>query len=415
MSSTLNGGRTRKGTGTGTLGHQDCYFFNQINFILEADDAVVKEQLFHLEQKECEDKARKFRQETNRHRRMIEERLKELDMKEKHRGEKILQRRREKIQDATNRFQRANRAPAQRRKPTIPAFSGKVTNQEDAKKQMRVSLNWFKPEPFLLSQKTIKASGLFPFKPATVSISHHRPRPSAVESNTDAVQVQEQNNVQPELDHSSQDIHQSDSESECCLSIDSLECEDDVCDSNEDQQVFSSSSMDSEEGSSDGHSQNQPTVDLAPGAGSTLFSGKTPTKGHKPGRGFRNPCTQSWPPGNRHHLTPQPINLNAQQLRPSNTYGSDFQNEGNGRAAQSHLADVEAQHTSESDLESVETQRQPHIDIFFEEQKVLRSLKILDHQLQYLRKRGVVPTPSCLQYCERCSRCCPITMRRVCE
>ncbi|XP_028317742.1 uncharacterized protein LOC114472631 [Gouania willdenowi] len=278
MTYALNGVQIGPGNRTMTRtrqGRQDCYFY-QINPILRADKTVESErQLLVEEQKECKDKNRKFCQETNSHRRKLDDRRRQWNMQERRREEKILQQRREQIQDATERCRRANQPPAQKRRPTIPAFSGKVINLDDAMKQIGGSFNMPHSQSSCLSMETIRASSLIPIEPATVSTSHHHPLPSAVESNTDV--VQEQNKTEPEQDPSPQDIHQSD----CLLFKDSLECEDDVCDTNKDQQVFSSFLMNAEKASSNLHSQYNPTLDLAPYAGLTLVgveASKKPTK-----------------------------------------------------------------------------------------------------------------------------------------
>ncbi|XP_028316684.1 uncharacterized protein LOC114471893 [Gouania willdenowi] len=267
MTYALNGVQIGPGNRTMTRtrqGRQDCYFY-QINPILRADKTVESErQLLVEEQKECKDKNRKFCQETNSHRRKLDDRRRQWNMQERRREEKILQQRREQIQDATERCRRANQPPAQKRRPTIPAFSGKVINLDDAMKQIGGSFNMPHSLSSCLSMETIRASSLIPIEPATVSKSHHHPLPSAVESNTDV--VQEQNKTEPQQDPSPQDIHQSD----CLLFKDSLECEDDVCDTNKDQQVFSSFLMNAEKASSNLHSQYNPTLDLAPYAGLTL-------------------------------------------------------------------------------------------------------------------------------------------------
>ncbi|XP_028320769.1 centrosomal protein of 126 kDa-like [Gouania willdenowi] len=272
--------------------HQEDFYFYQINPILGADGALESERHFlALEQKKCKDMNHKFSQETNRRRSMLEKRSQQWDMQERRRGEKILQQRREQIQDATERFQRANQPRAQKRRTAIPAFSGKVINLNDAMKQIRGSFNPSLPQSFFLSMETIRTSGFVPIKPATVSKSCHRPTSSAVEPDTDV--VQEQNKTEPEPDHSPQSDCRN---SESLLFKDNLECEDDVCDTNKHQQVFSSFLMNSKKTSSDLHNQNHPILDLAPYAGLTLLSGKAskkPTK-HKVKTEWRLVTTPSW-------------------------------------------------------------------------------------------------------------------------
>ncbi|KAG7483895.1 hypothetical protein MATL_G00043180 [Megalops atlanticus] len=68
------------------------------------------------EQKACRARARKFSLETNRRRKALEERRKEEDEREQKLREDILQQRKNKVQDATERFQRAHLPPSQRRR-----------------------------------------------------------------------------------------------------------------------------------------------------------------------------------------------------------------------------------------------------------------------------------------------------------
>uniref|UniRef100_A0A673AT04 Centrosomal protein 126 n=1 Tax=Sphaeramia orbicularis TaxID=375764 RepID=A0A673AT04_9TELE len=73
-------------------------------------------QLLVEEQKLCRARARKFSLETNRRRRALEERRKQWDVQEQRLRENVLQQRRQRVQDATERFQRAHLPPSQRRR-----------------------------------------------------------------------------------------------------------------------------------------------------------------------------------------------------------------------------------------------------------------------------------------------------------
>uniref|UniRef100_A0A665TQJ8 Centrosomal protein 126 n=1 Tax=Echeneis naucrates TaxID=173247 RepID=A0A665TQJ8_ECHNA len=68
------------------------------------------------EQKFCRARARKFSLETKRRRKALEERQKQWDVQEQRLRENILQQRRQQVQDATERFQRAHLPPSQRRR-----------------------------------------------------------------------------------------------------------------------------------------------------------------------------------------------------------------------------------------------------------------------------------------------------------
>uniref|UniRef100_A0AAY4E5Y4 Uncharacterized protein n=1 Tax=Denticeps clupeoides TaxID=299321 RepID=A0AAY4E5Y4_9TELE len=74
-------------------------------------------QLLAEEQKSSRARARKFSMETNRRRRALEERRKLCDVQEQRRRENILLQRKQQVQEATERFQRAHLSPSQRKRP----------------------------------------------------------------------------------------------------------------------------------------------------------------------------------------------------------------------------------------------------------------------------------------------------------
>uniref|UniRef100_G3PEP9 Uncharacterized protein n=1 Tax=Gasterosteus aculeatus aculeatus TaxID=481459 RepID=G3PEP9_GASAC len=107
-------------------------------------------QLLVEEQKLCRSRARKFSLETNRRRRALEQRQKQRDVQEQQLTENILLQRRQRVQDATERFQRAHLPPSQRRSrnpfPSLDAFlhavlafRRNVPNIEDALNQIQGS------------------------------------------------------------------------------------------------------------------------------------------------------------------------------------------------------------------------------------------------------------------------------------
>ncbi|XP_072551249.1 centrosomal protein of 126 kDa isoform X2 [Salminus brasiliensis] len=101
---------------------------------VEADD---DRELLVQEQKCCRARARKYSLETNRRRKALEERRKQWDVQEQRLREKILQQRKQRVQDATERFQRAHLPPSQRRRPG----SGKrVPNLDEALSQIHGAL-----------------------------------------------------------------------------------------------------------------------------------------------------------------------------------------------------------------------------------------------------------------------------------
>ncbi|XP_070987148.1 centrosomal protein of 126 kDa [Oncorhynchus clarkii lewisi] len=81
------------------------------------------------EQKSCRARARCFSLETNRRRKVLEERRKLWDVQEQRLRESILQQRKQRVQDATERFQRAHLPPSQRRRQS---FRKSTLNIEEA-------------------------------------------------------------------------------------------------------------------------------------------------------------------------------------------------------------------------------------------------------------------------------------------
>ncbi|XP_071214043.1 centrosomal protein of 126 kDa [Salvelinus alpinus] len=92
--------------------------------VFEDDRHVLVE-----EQKSCRARARCFSLETNRRRKVLEERKKLWDVQEQRLRENILQQRKQRVQDATERFQRAHLPPSQRRRQS---FGKSTLNIEEA-------------------------------------------------------------------------------------------------------------------------------------------------------------------------------------------------------------------------------------------------------------------------------------------
>ncbi|KAJ8342779.1 hypothetical protein SKAU_G00327070 [Synaphobranchus kaupii] len=91
---------------------------------MRADLDLVLEDEHHIlatEQKAYKARTRKFSLETNRRRKALEERRRTEDIREQKLREDILQQRRHKVQDVTERFQRAHLPPSQRKRqgPTL--------------------------------------------------------------------------------------------------------------------------------------------------------------------------------------------------------------------------------------------------------------------------------------------------------
>ncbi|XP_076002470.1 centrosomal protein of 126 kDa [Genypterus blacodes] len=151
--------------------HQDKFFYNS-NSRLGAHGGLMDERQFLLEeQKSCRARALKFSGETNRRRKALEERRKQWAVQEQRLRENILQQRRQRVQEATERFQRGHLPPPQRQRPS---FRNIVPNIEDALSQIQGTLKTFTRQSSLLSSNSNINRGCPPApKPPTVSKSSH--------------------------------------------------------------------------------------------------------------------------------------------------------------------------------------------------------------------------------------------------
>ncbi|XP_054459207.1 centrosomal protein of 126 kDa [Anoplopoma fimbria] len=253
-------------------------FFYHSNFRLGADGGLEGErQLLVEEQKLCRSRARKFSLDTNRRRRALEERQKQRDVQEQQLIENILKQRRQRVQDATERFQRAHLPPSQRRRQS---FRRNVPNIEDALNQIQGSSSSFTQQSsFLSSNYNIIRSSTPSPKPPTVSKSSHRQALSAVEAYSKLLQEQSmtcfkssqqtEKTQEKQHDHSPQDSQLSDCcNSESLSSKDSLQNEDHNHSTKNLQYSYSSFLFDSEKPHPGLRKQN----DLCPPSDLTSFS-----------------------------------------------------------------------------------------------------------------------------------------------
>ncbi|KAI3354055.1 hypothetical protein L3Q82_018614, partial [Scortum barcoo] len=207
-------------------------------------------QLLVEEQKLCRARARKFSLETVRRRKALEERRKQWDTQEQQLRENILQQRRQRVQSATERFQRAHLPPSQRRRQ---CFRRNVPNVEDALNQIQGTFNSYsRQSSFLSSNSNISRSCTPSPKPPTVSKSSHRQALSAVEAYTKLLQEQSvtcfrssqqqaEKTQEKQQDRRPQDSYLSD----CCNS-ESLSSKDSLENEDPNQSSFSSFFLDSE-------------------------------------------------------------------------------------------------------------------------------------------------------------------------
>ncbi|XP_074534921.1 centrosomal protein of 126 kDa [Halichoeres trimaculatus] len=264
---------------------QDSFFYHS-DSRLGADGGLRHErQLLVEEQKKSRARARKFSLETNRRRKALEERQKQWDKQEQRLRENVLHQRRQRVQDATERFQRAHLPPSQRRRPSARR---NAPNIEDALHQIQGNLTSYTQQSSLLSSNSNISRSCTPSpKPPTVSRhSHHHQALSVVEALTKLLEEQSMTCLKisdqtGKTEEKQQDPSPQDSRlSDCCYSEslsskDSLENEDPNHSPNTKnlQCSYSSILLDSEKSNPDLRSPNDlhPTSDLTPFAAMTLL------------------------------------------------------------------------------------------------------------------------------------------------
>ncbi|XP_034557550.1 centrosomal protein of 126 kDa isoform X2 [Notolabrus celidotus] len=266
---------------------QDNFFYHS-DSRLGADGGLNNErQLLVEEQKLSRARARKFSVETNQRRKALEERQKQWDKQEQRLRENVLQQRRQRVQDATERFQRAHLPPSQRRRQT---FRRNVPNIEDALHQIQGNLtSYTQQSSFLSSNSNICRSCTPSPKPPTVSRNTHHQGLSVVEAITKLLEEQNmtclkigqqtEKSEEKQQDPSPQDSRLSD----CCYSEslssrDSLENEDPNHSTKNPQCSYSSILLDSEKSNPDLRKQKDlyPTSDLTPFSAMTLLGDNVP-------------------------------------------------------------------------------------------------------------------------------------------
>ncbi|XP_017163567.1 centrosomal protein of 126 kDa isoform X2 [Poecilia reticulata] len=172
------------------------------------------------QQKLCKARARKYLQETNRRRKALEERRKRWDTQEQLLRDKILQQRREQLEEATQRFQRAHLPPSQRFRPLIKRRN---RNMEEALGQIQGTWDWYTQTPSVVSP-TDTPSRPPSTKPPTSSKSSPRQTLTAEEA---YAKLLHEHRIRKDLElHSFETNQLSDTSiSESLLSKDSLENE----------------------------------------------------------------------------------------------------------------------------------------------------------------------------------------------
>ncbi|KAI7802746.1 centrosomal protein of 126 kDa [Triplophysa rosa] len=134
---------------------KDKLYYSNIRLGLH-EDTEDDRKLLVQEQKYCRSRSRKLTLETNRRRRALEEKRKQWDFQEQRLRENILQQRRQKVQDATENFQRAHLPPSQRKRT---AFRGRAPNLDQALHHIQgTSRLYTHQSPFLSCAFTISRS-----------------------------------------------------------------------------------------------------------------------------------------------------------------------------------------------------------------------------------------------------------------
>ncbi|XP_047678778.1 centrosomal protein of 126 kDa isoform X2 [Tachysurus fulvidraco] len=107
---------------------KDTLFYSNIRAGLDGE-AEDDRQLLVREQKACRARARQYSVETNRRRKALEDKRRQRDIQEQRLREKILQKRKQRLQEATERFQRSHLPLSQR---TRPASTTRAPNLDEA-------------------------------------------------------------------------------------------------------------------------------------------------------------------------------------------------------------------------------------------------------------------------------------------
>nr|XP_015197189.1 PREDICTED: centrosomal protein of 126 kDa isoform X2 [Lepisosteus oculatus] len=130
------------------------------------------------EQKACRARARKFSLETNRRRRALEEKRREEDIREQKLREDILQQRKQKVQEATERFQRAHLPPSQRNRQV---YRNPTPRLEEALNQIQPSFSSSALNSSLYSRSPIsnRTYTSSPSSSASSTASHYQKQLSA--------------------------------------------------------------------------------------------------------------------------------------------------------------------------------------------------------------------------------------------
>ncbi|KAM3935710.1 centrosomal protein of 126 kDa [Leptodactylus fuscus] len=150
------------------LGQRSRAYSNQKSQI-EIDLEEERQTLLN-DQKVIRQRARKLSVETNRRRKALEEKQREDEQKEQKFREEVLQQRKLKLQEATEKFQRAHLPPSQRRRPVYTIQKRPTPKLEDALDQIQGSIP---PAYYYLSNHRSPNSTRAPDAPSSFSSIGH--------------------------------------------------------------------------------------------------------------------------------------------------------------------------------------------------------------------------------------------------
>ncbi|XP_051512312.1 centrosomal protein of 126 kDa-like [Myxocyprinus asiaticus] len=175
----------------GMLALKDTLYYSNITGGQTEDerDLLVQEQRY------CRAQARKLSLETNRRRKALEERRKQWDVQEQRSRENVLQQRRQRVQDATENFQRAHLPLSQRKRP---AFNRRTLNLDEALHHIQGTPHLYAQQsPFLFSASTINRSCIP--SPNPPGGAHHLRALSAAETYAKLMQEKSLSNFKNQL------------------------------------------------------------------------------------------------------------------------------------------------------------------------------------------------------------------------
>ncbi|XP_069495193.1 centrosomal protein of 126 kDa [Ambystoma mexicanum] len=121
------------------LPHRRAGSYSNLRTQLERDIEEERQALLE-DQKLCRRRAHKFSTETNRRRKALEEKRREEEEKELRFREEVLHQRKQKLQEATEKFQRAHLPPSQRRRTVRTVHRKPTPRLEDALDQIQGSV-----------------------------------------------------------------------------------------------------------------------------------------------------------------------------------------------------------------------------------------------------------------------------------